>query len=223
MKTSTVLLAVIILCFYSQLTNAQESNEPKKKLPIYGAVNVGYGNTFLRGVLGEKETLNDNRGYGRNDGYSFSTFYYYAPKSFLGLGIGTGIKGFVARPNQGGDNETYSYNYYSVGIGIKDFFVTKKFNEGFAFKTSVCYGPGTERMKHGKTNTYVFQNANGFTYSGGLGYAIPFKNSRSPHGRPRLNIDLDYEYSSKNAYVTGNAGPLKYINHHVSLNVGIIF
>ncbi len=134
------------------------------------------------------------------------------------MGIGTGIKGFVARPNQGGDNETYSYNYYSVGIGIKDFFVTKKFNEGFSFKANVGYGPGTERMKYGKTNTYVFQNANGFSYSGGLGYAIPFKNSKSA-----LNIDLDYEYSGKNAYVTGNTYPLKYINHHVSLNLGIIF
>ena len=218
MKISTVIFAAIILCSCSQFANAQESNEPREKLPIYGAVSVGYGNTFLRGVLGEKETINDNRGFGRNDGFSFSTFYYYAPKSFSGLGIGTGIKGYIARPNQGGDNETYSYNYYHVGIGIKDYFITKKFNEGLAIKTSVGYGPGTERTKYGKTNTYTFQNANGFTFLGGLSYAIPFKNSKSA-----LNIDLDYEYSSKNAYVTGNTAPLKYINHHVSLNVGLIF
>jgi hypothetical protein len=218
MNKLIVILAVSVSCLFAQVANAQGVSETPKKMPVYGAINFGYGNTFLRGVLGEKETINDKRGFGRNDGYAFSTFYYWAPKAFLGLGVGTGIKGYLARPNKGGDDETYSYNYYHVGIGIKDYFITKRFNEGFAFKTSIGYGPGTERMKYGKTNTYEFQNANGFTYLGGFGYAFPFKNSKSA-----LNIDLDYEYSSKNAYVTGKSEPLKFINHHVSLNIGVIF
>ncbi len=221
MNKLTVTLVVSITCFFAQFVSAQISaNEQpiKTKLPVYGAVNVGYGNTFFRGYLSEQETINDSRGFGRNDGYSFSTFYYWAPKAFLGLGIGSGLKGMLARPNKGGDNETYSYNYYNVGIGIKDYFITKRFNEGFAFKASVGYGPANERMKFGNTNTYEFQNANGFTYLGGFGYAIPFKNSNAA-----FNIDFDYEYSSKNANITGNPNTVKFTTHHVSLNVGVIF
>lgn len=221
MNKLIVTFAVSITCLFAQFANAQTStneSSPKKKLPIYGAVNLGYGNTFFRGYLGDKETINDNRGFGRNDGYTFSTFYYWAPKAFLGLGVGTGLKGMVARPNKGGDNETYSYNYYNVGIGIKDYFITKRFNEGFAFKASVGYGPANERMKFRNTNTYEFQNASGFTYLGGFGYAIPFKNSNAA-----FNIDLDYEYSKKNANITGNPNSVKFTTHHVSLNVGIIF
>ena len=221
MKNLIITLAVSITCLFAQFAHAQtNTNEQptKKKLPVYGAVNVGYGNTFFRGYLSEQETINDSRGFGRNDGYTFSTFYYWAPKAFLGLGIGTGLKGMLARPNKGGDNETYSYNYYNVGIGIKDYFITKRFNEGFAFKASVGYGPANERMKFGNTNTYEFQNANGFTYLGGFGYAIPFKNSNAA-----FNIDFDYEYSSKNANITGNPNTVKFTTHHVSLNVGVIF
>jgi|GEM_PF-2510178 len=223
MKKRVLTLAVSLTCLSSFMVKAQTSavtNEQssKKKLPVYGAINVGYGNTFFRGYLGDKETINDNRGFGRNDGYTFSTFYYWAPKAFLGLGVGTGLKGMIARPNKGDNNETYSYNYYNVGIGIKDYFISKRFNEGFAFKASVGYGPANERMKFGNTNTYEFQNANGFTYLGGFGYAIPFKNSNAA-----FNIDFDYEYSSKNANITANPNTVKFTTHHVSLNVGVIF
>jgi len=147
MKKLIATLAVSITCLFTQFANAQTSENEysiKKKLPIYGAVNVGYGNTFFRDYLSEQETINDNRGFGRNDGYTFSIFYYWAPKAFLGLGVGTRIKGMIARPNKGGDNETYSYNYYHVGIGIKNYFITKRFNEGFAFKASVGYGLPTK-------------------------------------------------------------------------------
>ncbi len=218
MKNTTLSLALLVLCLWAEAAAAQSAENDKKKLPVFGAVSVGYGNTFFRGALGDKETMNDNRGFGRNDGYTFSTYYYWAPEAFMGLGVGTGIKGLIARPNAGGNDETYSYNYYHVGIGIKDYFITKQFNQGFAFKASVGYGPANERMKFGATNTYQFQNANGFTYLGGLGYAIPFKNSKSA-----LNIDLDYEYSNKNARITGNRDVTKFTTHHVSLNVGVVF
>ncbi len=221
MNTLTTTLAVSIICLFTQFADAQTSaaEQPAyKKLPVYGAVNVGYGNTFFRGYLGDKETINDNRGFGRNDGYSFSTFYYWAPKAFLGLGIGTGLKGMLARPNEGGDNETYSYHYYSAGLGIKDYFITKRFNEGFAFKANVGYGVDNERMKFGNTNTYEFQNANGFTYLAGFAYAIPFKNSQAA-----FNIDFDYQYANKNARITGEPNIVKFTTHHVSMNIGIVF
>ena len=46
-----------------------------EKLPIYGHVAIGYGNTFFYGTLAEKETINDGRGFGRNQGNTLSTFF----------------------------------------------------------------------------------------------------------------------------------------------------
>ncbi len=211
-------MIMLVLNFISMSLFAQQNEQENSKAPIYAAVSFGYGNTFLRGYLGEIETANDDRGFGRNDGFAFSTFYYWAPQKLSGLGLGTGIKGFVPRPNNGGENETYSYSYYGVGIGIKDYFITKKFNDGFAFKANVTYGAGIDRMKYGNENRFENQIAYGLAYLGGFCCAFPLKNSKSA-----INIDFDYEYSSKNANITGQQNPVKFINHHVSLNFGLTF
>lgn len=218
MNKLVIMLVGGIGCFLSNCAIAQETSDNRKKIPVYGSVAIGYGNTFFQGFLGDKETINDERGFGRNDGYSFSTFYYWAPESFKGLGLGTGVKGMIARPNEGDNDETYSYNYYAVGISVKDYFISKKFNQGFAVKAGIGYGPANERMKFGGTNTYDFQNANGFAFSGGCGYAIPFKKSNSA-----ITVEFDYEYSNRNARITGEPNTVDFITHHVSINAGITF
>ncbi len=205
-------------CAFSSPLPAQSTPSTPKKLPVFGAFSVGYGNTFLRGALGDKETTNDGRGFGRNDGFSFSTFYYWSPDRLRGLGIGTGIKGFIARPNEGGDNETYTYNYYHVGLGIKSYLFTNTFNRGFALKANLGYGPATERMEFANTNTYDYQNANGLVYLAGLTYSLPLGESRTA-----FTVDFDYEYSSRRANITGSSESVNFINSHVSLNFGLTF
>ena len=216
MKHLTVIaLALLLLSGESIYAQLQPSG---KKLPVYGSISAGYGNTFFGGVLSEKEEINDQRDFGRNDGITLATFYYWAPEKLRGLGIGTGIKAFVARPNEGANQETYRYNYYHIGIGIRDYFLTKRFNEGLCFKTSFGWGQGTEKYSYGDSDTHDFQNATGYTMLGGFGYAIPLGNSKSA-----LNLDLEYEYSNRNADITGNTSPVKYINSQVSFNVGLVF
>ena len=190
-----------------------------EKLPIYANVSIGYGNTFFYGSLSDKETINDNRGFGRNQGNTLSTFFYVAPENWKGLGIGSGVKGFFASPNEGGDNETYLFNYYSVGLGLKYYPFSRKFNEGFAVKTGFGFGQMTEKTKFNNENRYEHQFAIGTTVSGAIGYSIPVGKSK----RAALNIDLAAEYSSRRGDVTGLGEDREFRNSHVSINFGLGF
>lgn len=187
------------------------------KTPVYGAIALGYGNTFFSGTLGEKETLNDGRGFGRNQGFTISTFFYVAPSKWKGLGIGSGIKGFTSTPNNGGDNETYFFNYYHVGVGAKYYPFSKTFNRGFAVKSSFGMGQMTEKMRYNNTKTYEHQFAIGTTLLVGVGYAIPIGGSKA------FTIELEGETSNRRGDVTGIGEDQPFRNKHVSLNVGISF
>ncbi len=195
-----------------------KSAAPKEKTQVYGAISIGYGNTFLRGALGDKETINDERGFGRNDGMSISTYYYWAPQKFRGLGLGTGLKGFIARPNEGEDNETYTYDYYSLALGVKDFFVSKEFNRGISINANIGYGISMERTEFGNTNTINLQIARGLSYGGGIGYAIAIAGNGMA-----INIDLDYEYANRQADISGVTAEDDFINHNVAAKIGLIF
>ncbi|MBC7867459.1 MAG: hypothetical protein H7X88_07985 [Gloeobacteraceae cyanobacterium ES-bin-316] len=188
------------------------------KVPVFGNVAVGYGNTFFSGTLSEKETVNDGRGFGRNQGSTLSSFFYVAPERWKGLGIGSGIKGFFATPNNGGDNETYFFNYYHVGVGLKYYPFSKKFNQGFCVKTNAGIGQMTEKMRYNNTKTYDHQFAVGTTLLGGFGYSIP-----TNKGRTAINIDFEAEYSNRRGDVSGKGEDQRFQNSHVSMNFGIGF
>jgi len=190
-----------------------------QKVPIFAHVAIGYGNTFFYGSLAEKETINDDRGFGRNQGTTLSTFFYVAPQKWKGLGIGSGVKGFFASPNEGGDQETYFFNYYHVGIGLKYYPFTKKFNQGFLVKTNIGFGQMTEKTKFNKIQTFEHQFAVGTTFLGGIGYSIPFGKEK----KTSFNIELEAEYSSRGGDVTGVGENQRFQNSHVSINFGIGF
>lgn len=188
------------------------------KVRVFGNVAVGYGNTFFSGTLSEKETINDGRGFGRNQGFTLSSFFYIAPQRWNGLGIGSGIKGFFATPNNGGDDETYFFNYYHVGLGLKFYPFSKQFNKGFSVKTNAGIGQMTEKMRYNKTKIYEHQFAVGTTLLGGIGYSIPINK-----GKTSLNIDFEAEYSNRRGDVSGKGEDQKFRNNHVSLNFGFGF
>lgn len=207
-----------LIFIFLGLATLSYGQQSVQKLPVYGSVSVGYGNTFFSGALSEKEERNDQRGFRRNDGVTLATFYYWAPESWRGWGIGTGLRTFVARPNRGNNQETYTYNYYHVGVSVRNYLVTKRFNEGLYLIANVGWGQGTEKYSFGNANTHEFQNASGITVLGGLGYAIPIGKRRSA-----LNLDLSYEYSNRNAEITDNSSTADYVNGQVSFNVGFTF
>lgn len=189
------------------------------KLPVYANIAMGYGNTFFYGSLSEKETINDDRGYGRNQGQTLSTFFYASPEKWRGLGVGSGVKGFFASPNNGGDNETYLFNYYHVGAGLKYFPFSRTFNKGFCVKSSFGFGQMTEKTKFNNENRYEHQFAIGTTMLGGLGYALPIGKKK----RFALTIDLEAEYSNRRGDVTDFGENQRFQNSHVSINFGIGF
>ncbi len=202
--------------FTTTAVRAQDA-EPTK-LPIYANVSIGYGNTFFSGTLADKETINDGRGFGRNQGNTLTSWFYVAPARWKGLGVGMGIKGFFATPNNGGSNETYLFNYYHTGLGAKYYLLSKTFNKGLCLKSSFGIGQMTEKTKFNATRTYEHQFAIGTTLLAGVGYSIPILKKRSA-----LNIDFDFETSSRRGDVTGIGEDQPFKNNHVSLNVGIGF
>lgn len=219
MKTTPIFLALGLTALLIPVAVQAQSTEPTPgKLPIYANISIGYGNTFFSGTLSEKETINDGRGYGRNQGNTLTTWFYAAPARWKGLGVGTGVKGFFATPNNGGNNETYLFNYYHVGVGAKYYLLSKQFNKGLCLKSSFGIGQMTEKTKFNTTRVYEHQFAVGTTLLAGLGYSIPVFKKRSA-----LNIDLDYETSNRRGDVTGIGENQPFRNSHVSLNIGLGF
>ncbi len=51
-------------------------------------VAIGYGNIFFCDSLADKETINDGRGFGRNQSNTYDTFFHLAPENWKGLSIG---------------------------------------------------------------------------------------------------------------------------------------
>lgn len=206
----TILVFGILLCM--QFSAGAQT----EKLPVYANLALGYGNTFFYGTLADKETINDGRGFGRNQGFTLSTFFYVAPENWKGLGIGSGVKGFFATPNNGGNNETYLFNYYHVGLGLKYYPFSRTFNKGFCVKSNFGFGQMTEKTKFNNTQTYEHQFAIGTTLLGGVGYSLPI-------GKIALNLDLEAEYSNRRGDVTGKGEDQRFQNSHVSLNFGFGF
>jgi hypothetical protein len=220
MKTLSIILLTGTL-FASQVLLAQGTNghvTEKAKLPIYGNIAVGYGNTFFSGTLGEKETNNDERGFGRNDGTALGGFFYAAPEKWKGLGVGFGAKGFIARPNNGGNDETYLFNYYHVGPAAKYYPFSREFNRGLCAKAGVGFGQMTEKMRYNSTKIYEHQFAIGTTLLLGVGWSFPIG-----HGHTALTFDLDYQTSRWRGDVTGIGEDQPFSAQHVSANVGIMF
>jgi hypothetical protein len=209
-KTLLVISTLLCLQFSGKAQDA--------KMPVYGNVALGYGNTFFYGTLADKETINDGRGFGRNQGFTLSTFFYVSPESWKGLGIGSGVKGFFATPNNGGNNETYLFNYYHVGLGLKYYPFSRTFNKGFCVKSNFGFGQMTEKTKFNSTKTYEHQFAIGTTLLGGIGYSLPLNK-----GKLALNIDLEAEYSNRRGDVTGKGEDQRFQNSHVSMNFGFGF
>ncbi|GAB3641596.1 hypothetical protein [Spirosoma arcticum] len=219
MKTTPIFLVSGLTALLTTVAvQAQDTEPTPAKLPIYANISIGYGNTFFSGTLAQKETINDGRGYGRNQGNTLTTWFYLAPNRWKGLGVGTGIKGFFATPNNGDNNETYLFNYYHVGVGAKYYLLSRTFNQGLCLKSSFGIGQMTEKTKFNNSRTYEHQFAVGTTLLAGLGYSIPVFKKRSA-----LNIDFDYEIANRRGDVTGIGEDQPFRNSHVSLNIGLGF
>lgn len=219
MKTTCIaLLSSLPILLVTSSLRAQNTEPTPAKLPIYATISIGYGNTFFSGTLAEKETINDGRGFGRNQGNTLATWFYAAPTNWKGLGIGAGVKGFFATPNNGGNNETYLFNYYHIGVGARYYPFSRQFNKGFALKSSFGIGQMTEKTRFNNTRTYEHQFAVGTTLLAGVGYSIPVFKKRSA-----LNIDFDFDTSNRRGDVTGIGENQPFNNKHVSLNVGLSF
>jgi len=111
------LFLLIFIVFIGSHLSAQDKSE---KLPVYANFSIGYGNTFFSGRLSDKETINDDRGFGRNDGFTLATFFYYAPTKWKGFGLGAGVSQAPLH------NPDYDFPDEIIETGINMFYTVYK-------------------------------------------------------------------------------------------------
>ncbi len=204
MTTKSLLLVLALLL--TQLVSAQT-----EKQRIYGEVGLGFGQTTFGSST--KSQLRQALGGSFNPGIvgNSSMAFYYAPESWKGLGIGSRIKGAAAGSVIGEFGDSYFFNYYNLSASAKYYAISKTFNKGWYVRANAGFGQLTTKRANEKTDTYVHQFAIGSTYTGGIGYTVPFQ-------KTALSLEVEAETSSRSGTVNG-VGDVTITNGQIGMNL----
>lgn len=215
MKNSFITLVASISCFASQLINAQTTTEIKAKLPIYGEVGLGWGQTLFFGDMKSKLSESYGGSFNPNVGNNLMMGFYVAPQKFKGLGLGSRIKGTFGTSVTGDDGDSYIFNYYNLAISAKYYALSGGFNKGFYVRGSFGFGQFTTKRVNETTNLYKHQYAIGTSLMGGVGYTLAIK-------KMALSIETEFEYSNRNGTIDGK-GDVGYTSGQLGGNIILSF
>ncbi len=215
MKKSIVTLAVSITCLFAQLTNAQTSTNKKVRLPIYGEIGLGFGQTLFFGDMKSKLSQSYGGAFNPGSGNSLAMGFYVAPVHWKGLGIGSRIKGTFGSSVKGDNGDSYIFNFYNLAITAKYYGLSKEFNKGLYVRGSFGFGQFTTKRVNEATNLYKHQYAIGTSLMGGIGYTIPFK-------KTALSFETEFDYSNRNGTIDGK-GTVGYKSGQISGNIILSF
>lgn len=185
------------------------------KLPVYGEVGIGFGQTLLFGDT--KAALRRSYG-GASDpgtGSSLMMGFVLAPRSFHGVGIGARIKGTFGSPQKGDQGDDYIFNGYALSLAVKAYPFAKTFNEGPYARVSIGFGQMTTKRQNEATSSYRHQYAIGLTLAGALGYTLPV-------GPVGLGLEFEMEYSNRNGTAAG-IGATTFASGHAGGNFVVSF
>lgn len=215
MKNSISTLAVSIICLFTQFANAQTTAEKKSKLPVYGELGLGFGQTLFFGDM--KAQLKDSYGgsFSPGIGNNLMMGFYVAPKNWKGLGIGSRIKGTFGASVKGDYGDSYIFNYYNLAITAKFYALSKEFNQGLYIRGSFGFGQFTTKRVNEATNLYKHQYAIGTSLMGGIGYTIPFK-------KTAISFEAEFDYSNRNGTIDGK-GDTGYQSGQIGGNIILSF
>lgn len=215
MKKSIITLAVSISCIASHLVDAQILTRGKVKLPVYGEVGLGFGQTLFFGDMKAQLAQSYGGSFSPGIGNNLIMGFYVAPESWKGLGIGSRIKGTFGTSVKGENGDSYIFNYYNLAITAKYYALSSMFNKGLYVRGSFGFGQFTTKRVNEAINLYKHQYAIGTSLMGGIGYTIPFK-------KTALSVEAEFDHSNRNGTIDGK-GDAGYRSGQIGANIILTF
>ncbi len=213
MKKSIVTLAGSITCLFLQIANAQTVTI--KKLPVYGEVGLGWGQTLFFGDMKTKLSQSYGGSFSPGIGNNLMVGFYVSPNSWKGLGIGSRIKGTFGTSVKGDNDDSYIFNYYNLAVTAKYYMLSREFNKGLYVRGSFGFGQFTTKRVNEATNLYKHQYAIGTSLMGGAGYTIPLK-------KMALSFEAEFDFSNRNGTIDGK-GSASYQSGQLGGNIILSF
>lgn len=215
MKKNIATLAVSITCLFAQMVSAQTTIDKTTKLPIYGEIGLGFGQTLFWGDMKAQLTKSYGGAFEPGTGNNLMMGFNIAPENWKGLGIGSRIKGTFGTSVKGDNGDSYIFNYYNFAITAKYYALSKAFNKGLYARGSFGFGQFTTKRVNEATNLYKHQYAIGTSLMGGIGYTLPFK-------KTALSFEAEFEYSNRNGTIDGK-GDAGYQSGQIGGNIILSF
>lgn len=196
MKKSIVVLAISFIFQISESACAQTPTETKPKLPVFGEVGFGVGQTLFFGDI--KDILVESYGGSFNPGRGTNLMFgfYVSPQNWKGFGIGSRVKGTFGAPVKGDFGNDYIFNYYNIAFSLKYYLLTREFNKGLYVRGGFGFGQLTTKRVNEAIKLYKHQYALGNTLTFSVGYSIPIK-------KTALSFEAEFELSNRRGTVDG--------------------
>ncbi len=209
MKTYLIGLALALTA--SSPLAAQTVSAQPQKLPVYGEIGLGIGQTLLRGDTKARlqESLGGS-GFNARTGNNVSMGFYVAPENWRGLGLGSRIRGTFGAPANGDAGNQYFFNYYNLAVSVK-YYPGGQFNKGLYGRGSFGFGQFTAKRQIEDSKQYTHQYAIGQSVMLGAGYT--FRGRRSG-----LSIEGEWESSGRAGTVDG-VGDVTFRSGQLGLNL----
>lgn len=203
MKTITLSFLLLII---SNLIMAQT-----KKLPIYGEVGMGAGQTLFFGNTKQNLAQAFGGSFKPGLGYNLLLGFFIAPEKWKGAGIGGRVKGSFGTSVKGEFGDSYLFNYYAVGIAMKYYPIYATFNKGLYLKAGVGFGQFTAKRANDAEKIYKHQYAIGSTSSAAIGWTFPIR-------KMALGVEAEFEFSNRNGTIDGK-GEARFMSGQIGGNV----
>lgn len=215
MKKVIWVSSIFVACLFTQFAFGQSASGKSNKLPVYGELGLGFGQTLFFGDM--KEQLKQSYGGSFSPGIANNLMmgFYVAPINWKGLGIGSRIKGSFGTSVEGDNGDSYIFNYYNLALTAKYYPISKEFNRGLYARGSFGFGQFTTKRVNEAMNIYKHQYAIGTTLMGGIGYTIPIK-------KMALSFEAEFEYSNRNGTIDGK-GSTSYQSGQLGGNIILSF
>jgi len=218
MNRATHFFAASLLALTASATHAQSSPtvDSPRKLPVYGEVGLGFGQTLFRGDLKEKLTASLGGSFDAGIGNNLMVGFYVAPDNWRGLGLGARIKGTFGTSVTGDFGDRYIFNYYNLALTAKAYPFSQRFNRGLYVRGSFGFGQLTTKRLNEAQFRYTHQYAIGTSVMGGLGYTIPLK-------RTTLSFEAEFDASNRNGTISGRGDGQAFRSGQIGVNGYLTF
>lgn len=193
----------------------QSIDETKNKLPIYGEIGLGFGQTLFFGDMKTQLRAAYGGAFEPGTGNNLMMGFYVSPARWKGFGLGSRIKGTFGTSVKGENGDSYIFNYYNLALTAKYYAFSREFNKGLYMRGSAGFGQMTTKRVNEATKLYKHQYAIGSSLMAGVGYTVAFR-------KTTLSFEAEFEYSSRNGTIDGT-GDATFQSGQLGANVILSF